>query len=190
MKPRRLVSKLRRRNVHRFGTPSIVPLLSRSELLHHRSHSRIRTPLERFKFGWKEEASSGKRLRTGNAVCKGEEDLLQGGALGVQVVVRVAVLGEVMYGARQQVVGALHRRTADAYGFDQDNFIGRLPQSNEWTRHSTPLLAAQRRSEIRHYHSTIIVRVNTFVSRIRPAPLLLCATSTPTYVHTYAHQRS
>ena len=27
---------------------------------------------------------------------------------------------------------ALHRHTADEYGFDQDNFIGRLPQHNTW----------------------------------------------------------
>ncbi len=26
----------------------------------------------------------------------------------------------------------LHRRAADAYGFEDDNFIGRLPQKNEW----------------------------------------------------------
>jgi fructosamine-3-kinase len=26
----------------------------------------------------------------------------------------------------------VHRRTADEYGFEQDNFIGRLPQSNTW----------------------------------------------------------
>lgn len=30
-------------------------------------------------------------------------------------------------------LAALHRHTADAYGFEQDNFIGRSPQSNEWT---------------------------------------------------------
>ena len=30
-------------------------------------------------------------------------------------------------------LAALHRHTADAHGFDQDNFIGRLPQSNAWT---------------------------------------------------------
>ncbi len=30
-------------------------------------------------------------------------------------------------------LAALHRRTADEYGFEQDNFIGRLPQYNEWT---------------------------------------------------------
>jgi protein-ribulosamine 3-kinase len=29
-------------------------------------------------------------------------------------------------------LAALHHHTADEYGFDQDNFIGRLPQSNEW----------------------------------------------------------
>jgi fructosamine-3-kinase len=29
-------------------------------------------------------------------------------------------------------LAALHRHAADAYGFDQDNFIGRLPQQNEW----------------------------------------------------------
>jgi protein-ribulosamine 3-kinase len=29
-------------------------------------------------------------------------------------------------------LAALHRHTADAYGFEQDNFIGRLPQSNDW----------------------------------------------------------
>jgi len=30
-------------------------------------------------------------------------------------------------------LAALHRHAADAYGFDRDNFIGRLPQQNEWT---------------------------------------------------------
>ena len=30
-------------------------------------------------------------------------------------------------------LAALHRHTADACGFEQDNFIGRLPQYNEWT---------------------------------------------------------
>jgi len=29
-------------------------------------------------------------------------------------------------------LAALHRHTADEYGFERDNFIGRLPQSNEW----------------------------------------------------------
>lgn len=29
-------------------------------------------------------------------------------------------------------LAALHRHTASEYGFDQDNFIGRLPQQNEW----------------------------------------------------------
>ena len=30
-------------------------------------------------------------------------------------------------------LAALHRHAADAYGFEVDNFIGRLPQSNDWT---------------------------------------------------------
>ena len=30
-------------------------------------------------------------------------------------------------------LATLHRHAADAHGFEQDNFIGRLPQSNEWT---------------------------------------------------------
>ncbi|MEF8796352.1 MAG: fructosamine kinase family protein [Salinivenus sp.] len=29
-------------------------------------------------------------------------------------------------------LAALHRHAADEYGFDRDNFIGRLPQQNEW----------------------------------------------------------
>lgn len=29
-------------------------------------------------------------------------------------------------------LAALHRHTADAYGFERDNFIGQLPQQNEW----------------------------------------------------------
>jgi fructosamine-3-kinase len=29
-------------------------------------------------------------------------------------------------------LAVLHRHTADEYGFEQDNFIGRLPQSNGW----------------------------------------------------------
>jgi fructosamine-3-kinase len=29
-------------------------------------------------------------------------------------------------------LAALHRHAADAYGFDRDNFIGQLPQQNEW----------------------------------------------------------
>mgnify|MGYP000471041308 CR=1 FL=1 len=30
-------------------------------------------------------------------------------------------------------LAALHRHTAKTYGFERDNFIGRLPQSNDWT---------------------------------------------------------
>lgn len=29
-------------------------------------------------------------------------------------------------------LAALHRHTADEYGFDRDNFIGQLPQQNDW----------------------------------------------------------
>lgn len=38
----------------------------------------------------------------------------------------------------------LHRTTADAYGFDQDNFIGELPQKNEWMEKWPAFFRAQR----------------------------------------------
>jgi len=41
-------------------------------------------------------------------------------------------------------LAALHRHAADAYGFDGDNFIGRLPQQNEWTDHWPTFFREQR----------------------------------------------
>ncbi len=40
----------------------------------------------------------------------------------------------------------IHRHTAEAYGFEQDNFIGRLPQSNAWME-SWPAFVREHRLE-------------------------------------------
>ncbi len=41
-------------------------------------------------------------------------------------------------------LAALHRHTEDRYGFEQDNFIGRLPQQNEWTESWPDFFRTQR----------------------------------------------
>ena len=43
-----------------------------------------------------------------------------------------------------QGLAALHRHAADEYGFDRDNFIGRLPQKNEWTERWPTFFRTQR----------------------------------------------
>jgi len=41
-------------------------------------------------------------------------------------------------------LATLHRYTADEYGFDQDNFIGRTPQQNEWMENWPAFFRTQR----------------------------------------------
>ncbi len=43
-----------------------------------------------------------------------------------------------------QGLAELHRHTGDRYGFEQDNFIGRLPQTNTWERNWPRFFRAHR----------------------------------------------
>lgn len=52
--------------------------------------------------------------------------------------------GRQFWGRFGEGLAALHRHTGEHYGFDENNFIGRLPQKNEWTESWPAFFRSQR----------------------------------------------
>lgn len=84
-------------------------------------------------------------------------------------------------------LAALHRHAAEEYGFDQDNFIGRLPQRNDWTDRWPTFFREQRLApqvemarERNRWRSDWDAPLDTLYRRL---PDLLPATPEPSVLH-------
>lgn len=84
-------------------------------------------------------------------------------------------------------LAALHRHAADEYGFDRDNFIGQLPQQNEWTERWPAFFREQRLEpqvemarERNRWRTNWVSPVDTLYRRL---PEILPATPEPSVLH-------